>query len=58
MRTLQQAAALLACVQQTALYDNEPEADLSDCMLVILRLIREALSRLDQLELEVIARSE
>ena len=51
MRRLQKAAALLSCVHNTALYDNEPEADLADCMLVVLELIRESIEQLDKLEL-------
>ena len=47
LRQIQKAEAVLACIQLTALYDNEVEADLADAVAVALGIVSEAATNLD-----------
>jgi hypothetical protein len=47
LRQMQKAEAVLACIQFTALYDNEAEADLADAIEVALELVTAAAVSLD-----------
>ena len=47
LRQIQKAAAVLACIQLAALYDNEVEADLADAITVALAVVTEAATALD-----------
>lgn len=42
LRQMQKAAAVLACIQLTAEYDNEVEADLADAIAVVLAIVADA----------------
>jgi hypothetical protein len=47
VRQVQKAAAVLACIQLTAEYDNEVEADLADAIAVVVAMISAVAARLD-----------
>lgn len=47
VRQLQKAAAVLACIQVTAEYDNEVEADLADAIAVVLDVVTAATVRIE-----------
>jgi hypothetical protein len=47
VREIQKAAAVLACIQVTAEYDNEVEADLADAIEVVLDVITAAAVRIE-----------
>lgn len=52
VRQMQKAEAVLACIQFTAEYDNEPEADLADAIAVVGALIGAVIAALDAGESE------
>lgn len=47
LRQIQKAAAVLACIQLTAEYDNEVEADLADAISVVVAMIAAVAAKLD-----------
>lgn len=47
LRQMQKAAAVLACIQLTAEYDNEVEADLADAIAVVLAIVADATAGID-----------
>ena len=47
LRQIQKAAAVLACIQLTAEYDNEVEAYLADAISVVVAMIAAVAAKLD-----------
>jgi hypothetical protein len=48
VREIEKAAAVLACIQCTAEYDNEVEADLADAVSVVQDIITRIAARIDE----------
>ena len=47
LRQIQKVAAVLACIQLTAEYDNEVEADLADAISVVVAMVAAVAAKLD-----------